>query len=662
MTYNGYTHIALDHCVAQVRAIRIERSKRLGSIRTRKQALAYQADVRRSIHQAFLRPRPRKTPLNARVTGIVERPTHRIETVLFDSRPGCMVTGNLYIPYKLKRPAPAVISPCGHRHDAKNSGPYQQYCQRLVRNGFVVFIYDPINQGERDQYFELSDRSLVDNCCDAHNMMGKQLELLGDWFGNWRAWDGIRALDYLLSRSEVDRSRVGITGNSGGGTMTTWLWAVEPRLTMAAPNCFITTFLANLENELTADAEQYPPGVLGAGLEMADFLIARAPDPLILLAQAHDYFDRRGLHEAHADVRRFYRILGAPEENLALSMGSLGHSYPVGNQEDMIKFFARHTGIKRVVRIPATETVTADLLNATPKGEVITAGAVPVFKLIGAEADRLAGHRESLTAAKLKKQLHHLLNLPRTRPLPHYRILRGHRAHDDIISRYAVETESEVKVIIRKCMKTSFYHTLDVESEVHLYLPHISGEDDMANDSLAITLRKKHPLYTLDVRGLGESLPDDGDKHFFHSGSMDYLCHGYGFLLGQSFLGCRVYDILTTLDLLVHEGARKVHLYGRGQGALLALFAGLLHPKVTAMALKNAPLSYRSWLKVPIVRWPTANIPWGIYKQFDIPDCLRALGNKVRLIQPWGPDMKPLKGQRLVHELKANRLSPRLFR
>ena len=101
-------------------------------------------------------------------------------------------------------------------------------------------------------------------------MMGKQQELLGEFFGMWRAWDGIRALDYLLRRPEVDKARVGLTGNSGGGTMTSWLWALDERFTMAAPSCFITTFERNLANELSASTPHLLPlsfqMTLGAGV------------------------------------------------------------------------------------------------------------------------------------------------------------------------------------------------------------------------------------------------------------------------------------------------------------------------------------------------------------------------------------------------------------
>ena len=99
-----------------------------------------------------------------------------------------------------RRPFPAVLGTCGHDAAGIQAPIYQSFCQRLARAGFAVLIYDPINQGERDQYWHLWDRSDVTSCTHAHNMMGKQLELVGDFFGMWRVWDGMRALDYFLAR------------------------------------------------------------------------------------------------------------------------------------------------------------------------------------------------------------------------------------------------------------------------------------------------------------------------------------------------------------------------------------------------------------------------------------------------------------------------------
>ena len=650
MPRNGYSHMVLDDHVTKVREIRAERAGRLASIRTRKQAETYQATVRGAIAKAF-GPRPRKTALNPTITGIVDRPTYRIEKVLFESRPGCLVTANLYVPKRFDGPAPGVVGSCGHSDNGKLSDLYQGFCQRLVRNGFVVLIFDPFNQGERDQYYGLSDRESVTACTAAHNMMGKQLDLVGQWFGAWRAWDGVRALDYLITRPEVDPDRVGLTGNSGGGTMATWIWAYEPRFTMAAPSCFVTTFLHNLENELPADSEQYPPGVIGAGLDMADFLIARAPDPILLLGQTYDYFDRRGLKEAYREVTRFYEVMGAPTDNSDLFIGPQGHGYSRHNQEAMVSFFSRHSGVKRIRKIIQTEDL-GEALNVTPKGEVVPAGAVPITDFIAAEADHLADRRKRLTAADLKRRLARLLTLPERPVVPHHRNLRPEASGGSRYARYAVETEGHIRAILRKRMQTPHAVSLDVEPEVHLYLPHTSAEEDLATDRLAISIQKRHPLYALDVRGLGESMPDDGGGDFFGSYRMDYMNNGYGLLLGQSYLGRRVHDTLAVIDLLVHENARGVHLYGRGQGALIALFASLLHDRIRSVALKNAPLSFHSWTQVPLVAWPHANFLRGVLKEFDLPDCIKALGKKVRLIQPWGPNMESLTGRRLASELR----------
>ena len=637
---NGYGHMVPDYYVAKLRAMRRERGERLQAISGPDEARAYQAHAREAIATAF-GPEPARTPLNVKTVGIVERSHYRIEKLLFESRPGCLVTANLYVPHDLHGPAPGIIGTCGHSAEGKAAPLYQGFSQRLARAGFVVLIYDPYNQGERDQYTRLRWRESVAACTRAHNMMGKQLELLGESFCMWRAWDGIRALDLLLTRPEVDPAHIGLTGNSGGGTMTTWLWAIEERFTMAAPGCFVTTFLNNLENELPADSEQYPPGVLGRGLEMADFLISRAPAPVLVLGQHYDYFDRRGHQEACDEVRAFYQVMGAPKDRVGCFRGNRGHGYWRENQEAMVAFFASHAGIEEVEPIAETETLDEVLLNATPTGNVIEAGGTPIYTMISERAEQLEAERPSLSSGQLKDKVEAFLNLPGERRTPHHRNLRPYRTTRHTYARYAVETEDNIRAILRKTMAEPAYaHCLDVAPSVHLYLPHLSCARDLASDPLALSLQESHELYALDVRGLGESMADE-EGSFWKSYGMDYMSHGHGILFGESFLGRRVYDALRTLDLLVSEGARDVHLYGRGQGALIALFAGLLHANASSVTLKNAPRSFKEWAQTPLVAWPAANFCRGALLSFDLQDCIRALGDKVSIIEPWDAGMSP---------------------
>lgn len=637
MYRNGYQHMVLDEYVCRVREIFAGRRARLEAISTPEQAQAYQQHVRAVIRQAFV-PQgglPPKTPLNPRVTRVIERDAFRIENLIFESRPGFLVTANLYVPNDLRGPAPCVLGSCGHAEEGKAYEQYQQFSQRLACAGFVVLTFDPISQGERDQYHGSGYRQKVGWGTSAHNMAGKQLELLGDWFGFWRLWDGIRALDYLLSRPEVDPTRVGLTGNSGGGTMTTWLWAFDDRFTMAAPSCFVTSFLSNLENEEAADAEQCPPEVLGAGLDHADFIIAGAPKPVLLLGQQYDFFDRRGLRQAFADIQTFYSKLGVADR-VELFVGPRGHGYYAEDQQAMVEFFCKHAGVP-VVQRSEIELLPVQELWATPTGQTNEAGGVPIYELIARTAREVAQTRPALDAGALKARLAQLLALPDARPLPHYRIPRPVHKPGEVHARYAVETEGGIRAILRQvCADPPRPYSLDVDPEVRLYLPHVSAEAELAENEWAVSLKAVRPLFALDVRGLGESLPEEHRDNFFNVYGMDYMFHAYGAMLGQSYLGRRVYDLLCVLDLLAHEGAEKIHLYGRGQGAILALFGALFHEQVASVTLKDAPRSFLEWTQTPYVSWPAANFVRGILRVCDLADIIAALDGRVTVIDHRG--------------------------
>ena len=279
------SHVVQDYTVTRLRILARQYDRCLAALRTRADALKSVREWRRKLQRVFGRF-PERTPLNVSVNRRLERRGYRIEMLTYESRPGFFVTANLYMP-RGHGPFPAALQPCGHAKNGKAYKCYQALCHGLARQGYAVLIYDPVSQGERSHQYRRDDGldALLD-CCREHNMAGNQPALIGDFFGTWRLWDGIRSLDVLLSRPEVDRARVGVTGSSGGGTLSTYLNALDDRITMAAPSCFVTTFLCNLENELPADAEQIPPGLLGAGLDMADFVIASAPRRTLLLGQA----------------------------------------------------------------------------------------------------------------------------------------------------------------------------------------------------------------------------------------------------------------------------------------------------------------------------------------------------------------------------------------
>src|SRR5687768_10114665 len=150
---NRFPRMVQEFFVAREHALHQQRLERLAALKTKADAEAYVRTVRGKIRASF-GPFPEKTPLNARVTKVVERDAYRIENVLFESRPGFLVSANLYIPKGRRFPLPGVVGSCGHSANGKAIDTYQSFCQGLARLGYVVLIFDPIGQGERMQYVD----------------------------------------------------------------------------------------------------------------------------------------------------------------------------------------------------------------------------------------------------------------------------------------------------------------------------------------------------------------------------------------------------------------------------------------------------------------------------------------------------------------------------
>jgi cephalosporin-C deacetylase-like acetyl esterase len=179
-----------------------------------------------------------KTPLNLRRTGTLDRGDYRVEKIIYESRPRYYVTANLYVPQQRPGPFPAILHPLGHSITGKNRAFYQRLSIGLATQGFVVLTYDPIGQGERRIFWD-SDQadSKVGGPTQEHSMVGWQGLLAGESVARHRIWDGIRGIDLLESLKEVDSNRIGVTGCSGGGTLTTYIAALDDRTKAAAPAC-----------------------------------------------------------------------------------------------------------------------------------------------------------------------------------------------------------------------------------------------------------------------------------------------------------------------------------------------------------------------------------------------------------------------------------------
>ncbi|MEQ2005300.1 MAG: acetylxylan esterase [Limisphaerales bacterium] len=643
---NRFGRMMQEYYVARLREVERAANARRAALRTRADAEAYVRDVRLKTQLCF-GPWPEKTPLNARLTGIVERDTYRIEKVIFESRPGFPVTANLYMPKGRGGKLPGVVGTCGHSPNGKAERNYQSFAQGLAGLGYICLIYDPFGQGERFQCVGPDLKPRRGTAAAEHLHVGNQQYLVGEFVGTWMAWDGIRALDYLLTRPEVDPAHVGVTGNSGGGTQTTWLCAADSRWTMAAPSCFVTTFRRNLENELPADTEQCPPRALALGLDQADFIAAMAPRPVILLGGELDFFDARGLEEAFGRLKNLYRLLGA-EENVQLFIGPNPHGYWQSNREAMYGWFNRQTKHSTISAEPAVTIEQDEVLQCTARGQVGEASPATVFTVTRDLARSLATKRARPKGAALRRALAGALKLPARDAAvpPDYRILRpsaGRRYPKPFAGTYAVETEPGLHAIVYRLSDVDLYSrpARDAKRAI-LYVAHHSADAELRSEPLIADVMAAEPasaVFACDVRGVGESQPTTTSQgqHFTRAGS-DYFYAAHGLMLDAPYVGQKTHDVLRVVDWLRANGHAEIHLVARGWGALPATFAAVISDGVTQVTLKNALTSYDDIAQNEAYRWPLSCLLPGVLKVFDLPDCYRALAAKqLRQIEPWGP-------------------------
>jgi len=643
VSLNRFPRMVQEYFVERVREVERAADQRRAALRTKEDAEAYVREVRAKIQQCF-GPWPEKTPLKARVTGVVERDTYTIENVIFESRPNFPVTANLYLPKGAKTPRPGIVGSCGHSANGKAAEAYQSFAQGLARLGYVCLIFDPIGQGERLQYVNEAFKPRRGVGTSEHLYAGNQQFLVGEFFGAWRAWDGIRALDYLLTRPEVDPKHVGITGNSGGGTMTTWLCGVEPRWTMAAPSCFVTTFRRNLENELPADTEQCPPLVLALGLDHSDFIAAMAPKPVVLLAKEKDFFDARGAEEAYARLKRLYGLLGA-EENISLFIGPTYHGYTQENREAMYQWFNGITKISEAKTEPAITVEKDETLWCTPHGQVGELKPATVFSFTQQRSQALKQKRGEIGGEALAKAVRESLHLPERNGVPEYRILRpsnSRRYPKKSSATYAVETEPNVFALVTRLSDEALMSRPPRGAKrAILYVSHQSADTELREEPLIAELIKAEPdsaVFACDVRGIGESRPDTcGPKSFTSAYGSDYFYAVHAIMLDRPYAGQKTHDVLRVIDWLRAQGHQEIHLAAKGWGAIPCTFAALLANDVKQVTLKNALTSYSEIAESEEYRWPLSSFIPGVLAKFDLPDCYRALAAKqLRQIEPWG--------------------------
>jgi cephalosporin-C deacetylase-like acetyl esterase len=621
-----------DYITGSIRELDQARRKRLASLRTTEQLLALQREVRLRLAEMW-GPFPKeRTPLNVRHIATLDRSDYVIEKIVFESRPAFFVTANLYRPKQVEGRLPATIFPLGHSDNGKAAATYQQFPILMARNGFICLNWDPVGQGERLQLWDIEKQaSQAGPGTREHSVLGIQCYLVGLNLMNYRVWDAIRAIDYLQSRPDVDPDRIGCSGTSGGGMETLQLAPYETRIQAASPSCAVATFRHKTEGLLIADPEQNLYGTLAYGIDHPELLAAVAPRAVLIGAAIRDFVPIAGARSTSEEIRRPFDLMGASDKAAIFETDDT-HNLNQELREATASWFVRWlAGKKGNVQEPPSQILKDSDLYCTETGQVVESlGGETVFTLNRKRAAEIAPKR-SLPAGPGELEVYQ----------KEIRLL-AHR-----LTRLDLERREEAIHVPAKAFGAAGQpgRALVIVSE--------AGKDDPSVEHLAKGLVSAgRRVVAIDVRGWGETRPNLPDKkaNFFWDDFFAYR----SLELGRPLFGQRLRDVLVTAPEIA--GAAEWDLVGIGAGALLAVYAGALEPRVRGLAAIGLMLSYRSVVDDPLYRQPLSSLLPGVIEEFEVRDILAGIApRKLLLLNPENAQRDPASRAEARRELDWTR-------
>ena len=597
---------------------------------------------------------PERTPLNPQITGTLQGKGYRVEKIILETRPAFHLTGNLYLP-DTPPPWPAVLVPCGHSHEGKAVGQYQLICMLLARHGMAAMCYDPIGQGERYQMLDLAkERAVFDDaphvkvphpnvrlvCTTEHTMTAISSALIGANAARFRIWDGMRVIDYLQSRPDILTDKIGCTGNSGGGTETAYLMALDDRILAAAPGCFLTTFRKLIETKGPQDGEQNIAGQIAFGMDEADYCIMRAPKPTLICAGTRDVtFDFGGTWELFRDAKRFYSRLGHPDM-IDLVAPDAPHGFTLQLREAVTRFMARHLlgkeiSVREVAKLPDSFTDeelralsvadwTPQQLQCTPKGQVrLLAGERSVFQINAETAAKLKKARESGLGPKTILEA---IGASGTIAEPKVEKLAQITREGFSIEKLALKAENAFQ------LPALLYTPAKPSGHAVLYLHGESLKADAA--AIEQLVKAGNIVLAAELRGIGETETGLRRKSFgagrFGRDNLEILT---AYLMDKSYVGMRTDDVRSWARYLKTKTA-TVNLIATGEAAIPALHAAALERDAfTQITLRRMISSYESLVGSEETFDQTVNLIHGVLRHYDLPDLIQLVGKERVIIE-----------------------------
>lgn len=599
-------------------------------LKTPEQVRAYQQSL-----QTFMTKQlggfPKRTPLNAQTTGTIQADGYRIEKVIFDSQPHHRITANLYLP-DAAGPVPGIAVSSGHSRTGKTADYNQRFGIMMARHGMAALCFDPIGQGERSQILTAEGHPQHKGTTTEHFLVGVGSILVGRNTARYRIWDAMRAIDYLESRPEVDASKIGFTGCSGGGTLTSYVMALDDRVACAAPACYLTTFRKLIETIGPQDAEQNIFGQVEFGLDQPDYVLMRAPRPTLISSTTGDFFDIHGAWDNYRQAKRVYGRLGFSERvDLVEVEGK--HGVHPQNLATITHWFKRWLlGKDEPVTVVELPTRTEKDLLCTKSGQVLTefSDEQSVFDLNTAYESELSLTRRSRWRDADNSRLDALVRKTiGVRPESEFKPPKF-----EDVDRIKRENYHIDKLVLRTGSGIPLpgltFHPPSPVDDAYLYL-HEDGKlgDSEVDGPIEDLISEGYAVVTVDLRGQGETASGNRDAML-----TDWKTYYLSYLLGKSLVGLRVEDALAAADFVAfyqkkRTAPRKVHLVGVGHAGIVALHAAALNPDLFAsVTLRKTP---RSWATIVKQNSPAGHLDstvHGVLETYDLPDLVNLIGRE----------------------------------
>ncbi len=586
------------------------------ALKSRAQTIAYIEKVKQKAKNLFSKM-PQKASLNPQITGTIAQDGYNVEKIIYQSFRNHHVTANLYLP-KATNKLPAVLLFCGHEDVSKATESYQKTAILLAKNGFVVLVIDPISQSERVQLTDSSGKSLTRGSTTEHTLLNLSSNLLGTSVAAYELFDNQRGLDYLLTRKEVDASKIACVGNSGGAMQTIYFAAIDDRVKAIVP----CSYLASRENTLAttgaADGCAQIPNEGAFHLEMSDYLIAAAPKPTLVLAGRYDFIDYNGTLQSYDDLKKVYASLGQPEK-IALFTYDDGHGISKPKRERAVQWLRKwFYNDDRTVTEPKLPTLTDKDLFASTKHKVSLSftDEIAVQKnnelLFGQYTEQRKAFA-NLVMAQRKKAIQKLLGIS----------LNPQKVDVEKVGEAEVKGLSFEKLIVRKNdevpLPAFVAYPKNKVKKVIVWLSD-QGKNKLL-DSVAIADEGTAYIFA-DLRGVGETndKAEMNDPKYY---SKDYRNAMLALHIGKPLVGQRVEDIFTILDFIAENkqlSGAKIEVNTKGNIGVAALHAALFRTEVSTLQLYQCLESYQQILEQPLAKDRYGLVVNNILEYYDIPD------------------------------------------